>query len=218
MAPAGVPVLWWRSVGHSFTAFAKEGFIDELAHFAGADPYRYRRQLLARHPRQQAVLDLAAEKAGWGKPPATGRSRGIAIHESFGSIVAQVAEVSVNQTGKIRVHKVVCAVDCGRIVNPDTIAAQMESGIVFGLSAALNGEITFKAGRVEQGNFLDYPILRIEEMPVVEVHIVPSQEDPGGIGEPGVPPIAPAVVNAIFAITGKRIRQLPISTFDLRKT
>jgi isoquinoline 1-oxidoreductase beta subunit len=218
MAPAGVPVLWWRSVGHSFTAFAKEGFIDELAHAAGADPYRYRRQLLARHPRQQAVLDLAAEKAGWGKPPATGRSRGIAIHESFGSIVAQVAEVSVNQTGKIRVHKVVCAVDCGRIVNPDTIAAQMESGIVFGLSAALNGEITFKAGRVEQGNFLDYPILRIEEMPVVEVHIVPSQEDPGGIGEPGVPPIAPAVVNAIFAITGKRIRQLPISTFDLRKT
>ena len=218
MAPAGVPVLWWRSVGHSFTAFAKEGFIDELAHAAGADPYRYRRRLLAKHPRQQAVLDLAAEKSGWGKPSVPGRYRGIAIHESFGSIVAQVAEVSVSQAGKVRVHRVVCAIDCGRIVNPDTIAAQMESGIVFGLSAALYGEITFKNGRVEQSNFLDYPILKIDEMPVVETHIVPNQEEPGGVGEPGVPPIAPAVVNAIFAATGKRIRQLPISKTDLRKT
>jgi isoquinoline 1-oxidoreductase beta subunit len=218
MAPAGVPVLWWRSVGHSFTAFAKEGFIDELAHAAGADPYRYRRRLLEKHPRQQAVLDMAAEKSGWGKPSVPGRYRGIAIHESFGSIVAQVAEVSVSQSGRVRVHRVVCAIDCGRIVNPDTIAAQMESGIVFGLSAALYGEITFKNGRVEQSNFLDYPILKIDEMPVVETHIVPNQEEPGGVGEPGVPPIAPAVVNAIFAATGKRIRQLPISKTDLRKT
>jgi len=218
MAPAGVPVLWWRSVGHSFTAFAKEGFIDELAHAAGVDPYRYRRRLLAKHPRQQAVLDMAAEKSGWGKPSEPGRYRGIAIHESFGSIVAQVAEVSVSQAGRVRVHRVVCAIDCGRIVNPDTIAAQMESGIVFGLSAALYGEIIFKNGRVEQSNFLDYPILRIEEMPVVETHVVPNQEEPGGVGEPGVPPIAPAVVNAIFAATGKRIRQIPIIKTDLRKT
>ena len=211
MAPAGVPVLWWRSVGHSFTAFAKEGFIDELAHAANADPYHYRRLLLGKHPRQQAVLDLVAEKAGWGKPSAPGTSQGIAIHESFGSIVAQVAEVSVSPASRVRVHRVVCVIDCGRIVNPDTIAAQMESSVVFGLSAALHGAITFKDGRVEQSNFLDYPILRIQEMPVVEIHIVPSKEEPGGVGEPGVPPIAPAVANAIFAATGKRVRRLPVS-------
>lgn len=218
MAPAGVPVLWWRSVGHSFTAFIKEGFIDELAHAAKNDPYRFRRQLLSKHPRQRAVLDMVAEKAGWGKPSAPGRHQGVAIHESFGSIVAQVAEVSVTREGKVHVHRVVCVVDCGRFVNPDTIAAQMDSGVVFGLSAALYGEITFKDGRVEQSNFLDYPILRIDEMPAVETHIMPSQEDPGGIGEPGVPPIAPAVVNAIFAATGKRIRRLPISYVNLGKS
>ena len=218
MAPVGVPVLWWRSVGHSFTAFIKEGFIDELAYAAKIDSYRFRRQLLSKHPRQRAVLDKVAEKAGWGKPSVPGRHQGIAIHESFGSIVAQVAEVSVSNTGKVRVHRVVCAVDCGRFVNPDMIAAQMESGVVFGLSALLYGEITFKDGRVEQSNFLDYPILRIDEMPAVETYIVPSQDDPGGIGEPGVPPIAPAVVNAIFAATGKRIRKLPLSHADLRKT
>lgn len=210
MAPAGVPVLWWRSVGHSFTAFAKEGFIDELAFAAKADPYQYRRRLLGKHPRQQAVLDLAAEKAGWGKSSTPGRFHGMALHESFGSIVAHVAEVSVGPADRVRVHRVICAIDCGRIVNPNTIAAQMESSIVFGLSAALYGAITFKNGRVEQSNFLDYPILRMEEMPIVETYIMPSKEAPGGVGEPGVPPTAPAVVNAIFAATGKRIRRLPI--------
>lgn len=216
MAPAGVPVLWWRSVGHSFTAFAKEGFIDELAHAAGGDVYHFRRKLLDGHPRQKAVLDVVAQKAGWGKLSGSGRYQGIAIHESFGSTVAQVAEISLS-SGKVRVHRVVCVIDCGKIVNPDTIAAQMESGIAFGLSAALYGEITFQNGRVEESNFLDYPIVRFEEMPVVEVHIMPSQEEPGGVGEPGVPPVAPAVVNAIFAATGKRIRRLPIRLTNLRE-
>jgi isoquinoline 1-oxidoreductase beta subunit len=158
---------------------------------------------------------MVAERAGWGKASRPERHQGIAIHESFGSIVAQIAEVTVTKEGRVGVHRVVCAVDCGRIVNPDTIAAQMESGIVFGLSAALYGEITFKNGRVEQDNFLDYPMLAFDKMPVVETHIVPSLEDPGGIGEPGVPPIAPAVMNAIFSATGKRIRRLPISNVHL---
>ncbi|OGP78261.1 MAG: twin-arginine translocation pathway signal protein [Deltaproteobacteria bacterium RBG_16_49_23] len=213
----GVPVLWWRSVGHSHTAFVVESFIDELAHAAGKDPYEFRRGLLANHPRHLGALNLAVKKAGWGKPLAKGRFRGIAVHKSFGSFVAQVAEVSVNPKGEVRVHKVVCAIDCGRIVNPNTIEAQMESGIVFGLSAALHGAITFKDGRVEQSNFNDYPVLRINEMPHVEVYIVPSQEPPSGVGEPGVPPIAPAVGNAIFAATGKRIRRLPIRRDELKK-
>jgi isoquinoline 1-oxidoreductase beta subunit len=207
----GVPVLWWRSVGHSHTAFVVESFIDELAHAAGKDPYEYRKGLLAGHARHLGVLDLAAGKAGWGTPVPSGRARGIAVHESFGSFIAQVAEVSVNPAGRIRVHKVVCAVDCGKYVNPDTIRAQMESGVVFGLSAALHGAITLKDGRVEQSNFHDYPILRLGEMPEVEVHIVESKEKSGGIGEPGVPPIAPAVANAVFALTGKRIRRLPMT-------
>src|SRR5512143_454470 len=156
----GVPVLWWRSVGHSQTAFAVESFVDEAAHAAGKDPFEFRRGLLAKHPRWKAVLELAAEKAGWGNPLPAGLARGIAVHESFGSFVAQVAEVSLGPSGGIRVHRVVCAVDCGRIVNPDTVAAQMESGIVFGLTAALYGEITFKNGRVEQSNFNDYEMLR----------------------------------------------------------
>jgi isoquinoline 1-oxidoreductase subunit beta len=214
----GVPVQWWRSVGHSHTAFVVESFIDEVAHEAGKDPYEFRRKLLAKHPRHYGVLKLAAEKAGWGRPLAKGRGRGIAVHESFGSFVAQVAEVSVSAAGKIRVHRVVCAIDCGKIVNPNTIKAQMESGIVFGLSAALHGEITFQKGRVEQSNFNDYPLLRLNEMPLVEVHIVSSREKSGGVGEPGVPPIAPAVANAIFAATGKRIRGLPIRPEELKKT
>ena len=210
MAPEGVPVLWWRSVGHSFTGFVKEGFIDELAHAARQDPYQYRLRLLREHPRERGVLDLAAEKSGWGGPMPEGRGRGIAMHESFGSYIAQVAEVSLAGDGKIRVHKVTCAVDCGRTVNPDIIAAQMESAIVFGLSAALHGAITFRNGRVEQSNFDDYPVLRMNEMPEVAVFIVDSREAPGGVGEPGVPPIAPAVANAVFAASGVRLRQLPM--------
>jgi isoquinoline 1-oxidoreductase beta subunit len=206
-----VPVLWWRSVGHSHTAFVVESFIDEAAHAAGKDPFEFRRALLARHPRHKAALELAAQKARWGKSLPAGRGCGIAVHESFGSFIAQVAEVSVSPKGEVRVHRVVCAIDCGRFVNPDTIRAQMESGIVFGLSAALHGAITFKNGRVEQCNFNDYPVLRINEMPKVEVHIVPSQEPPGGVGEPGVPPIAPAVANAVFAATGARLRTLPMT-------
>lgn len=212
-----VPVLWWRSVGHSHTAFVMESFLDELAHAAGKDPFQYRRRLLARHPRTLKVLETAAKKAGWGKPLPKGRGRGIAVHESFGSFIAQVAEVSLDKKGSIRVHRVVCAVDCGRIVNPDTIKAQMESGITFGLSAALYGAITFKDGRVEQGNFDDYPLVRMEAMPKVEVHIIDSSEPPGGVGEPGVPPVAPALANALFAATGARLRSLPM-TADKIKT
>jgi isoquinoline 1-oxidoreductase beta subunit len=214
----GVPVLWWRSVGHSHTAFVVESFIDEVAHAIGKDPYELRRKLLSKHPRHLGVLKLAAEKAGWGKPLPKGRGRGIAVHHSFGSFVAQVAEVSVSLAGNVRVHKVVCAVDCGRFVNPDTIKAQMESGVVFGLSAVLHGEITFKNGRVVQSNFHDYPILTMSEMPIVDVHIVSSQEKSGGVGEPGVPPIAPAVGNAVFAATGKRIRRLPIRAEEFRSS
>ncbi len=212
----GVPVLWWRSVGHSHTAFVVESFLDELAHAAGKDPYEYRQKLLAGHPRHLGVLKLAAQKAGWGKPLPKGRAHGIAVHESFGSYIAQVAEVSVGPKGEVRVHRVVCAVDCGKYVNPDTIKAQMESGITFGLSAALHSEITLENGRVEQSNFNDYQVLRLNEMPAVEVYIRRSTEKPGGIGEPGVPPIAPAVCNAIFALTGKRVRRLPIRAEDVK--
>ncbi|KAB0667377.1 xanthine dehydrogenase family protein molybdopterin-binding subunit [Oryzomonas japonica] len=207
----GVPVLWWRSVGHSHNAFVVESFLDELAHSAGLDPYQYRRSLLANHPRHLAVLQMAAEKANWGAKLPAGTGRGIALHESFGSFVAQVAEVSLDASGQVQVHRVVCAIDCGRIVNPDTIAAQMESGIVFGLSAALYGAITLKNGRVEQGNFDTYPLVRMQAAPRVEVHIIPSDEPPGGVGEPGVPPIAPAVANALFAATGARVRSLPLT-------
>ena len=212
-----VPVQWWRSVGHSHTAFVVESFLDEVAHAAGKDPLVFRRELLKGMTRHLGVVDLAASKAGWGTPLPPGRSRGIALAESFGSFVAQVAEVSVDPAGKVRVHRVVCAIDCGRYVNPDTIAAQMEGGIVFGLSAALHGEITIKDGRVEQSNFNTYPVLRMNEMPEVEVHIVQSTEAPGGVGEPGVPPIAPAVCNAIFSLTGKRIRRLPIRPEELKQ-
>lgn len=211
-----VPVLWWRSVGHSHTAFVMESFLDELAHAAGKDPYRYRRALLKNHPRTLKVLETAARKAGWGKPLPAGHGHGIAVHESFGSLIAQVAEASLDKKGNITVHRVVCAVDCGRIVNPDTIRAQMESGIAFGLSAALYGAITLKNGRVEQGNFDTYPLVRMQTMPRVEVHIIQSNEPPGGIGEPGVPPIAPAVANALFAVTGARLRSLPLTAEKIR--
>jgi isoquinoline 1-oxidoreductase beta subunit len=210
----GVPVHFWRSVGHSHSAFAIECFVDELASAAGKDPVEFRRALLATKPRHKRVLELAAEKAGWGSPLPAGRARGVAVHESFGSYVAQVAEVSVSK-GALRVHRVVCGVDCGPIVNPDTIAAQMQGGVVFGLTAALYGELTFEKGRVQQRNFHDYRILRMNEAPVVETHIVPSTEKMGGIGETAVPPIAPAVANAVFALTGRRIRRLPIRQEDL---
>ncbi|KAF1717081.1 twin-arginine translocation pathway signal protein [Pseudoxanthomonas yeongjuensis] len=204
----GIPVLWWRSVGHSHTAFAMESLVDELAHAAGKDPVEYRRGLLADHTRHLGVLNLVAEKAGWGGPLEKGRARGVAVHESFGSFIAQVAEVSV-ENGTIRVHRVVCAVDCGVAINPAGIAAQIESGIAFGLGAALHSRITFKDGRVQESNYHDYQVLRMSEMPAVEVHIVPSTEKSGGVGEPGTPPIAPAVANALFALNGQRLRELP---------
>jgi len=212
----GVPVLWWRSVGHSHNGFAVEAFFDELAHAGGKDPYELRRALLANQPRMRGVLELAAQKGDWGKQLPAGRARGIATHFSFDSYVAQVAEVSVDKQGAVRVHRVVCAVDCGRVVNPDTVKAQMEGGINFGLTAALKSEITLDRGRVQQRNFHDYQMLRINEAPQIEVYIVPSTEKPTGVGEPSVPPVAPALANAIFAATGKRIRKLPILRVDLR--
>ena len=216
LTEAGVPVGFWRSVGNSHNGYITECFMEELAKASGKDPFEFRRKLLANAPRHRGVLELAAAKAGWGQPLAAGRTRGIAVVESFGSYVAEVAEVSVNRkSGEVRVHRVVCAVDCGRYVNPDTIAAQMEGGIVFGLTAALKGQITIAKGRVEQSNFHDYEMLRLNETPKVEVYIVPSNEAPGGVGEPGTPPIAPAVCNAIFAATGKPIRRLPIRAEDL---
>jgi isoquinoline 1-oxidoreductase beta subunit len=211
----GVPTGPWRSVGASQNAFVVECFVDELAHAAGEDPLAFRRKLLGKAPRHRAVLDLAAEKAGWGTPPPKGRHRGLAVYYSFRSCVAQVAEASVSEAGAVKVHRVVCAIDCGLAVNPDLIAAQMEGSVVFGLSAALKGEITLEPGRVVQANFGDYPILTIGETPEVEVHIMPRRDDPGGVGEPGVPPIAPAVANAAFAATGHRIRALPIRAVNL---
>jgi isoquinoline 1-oxidoreductase beta subunit len=204
-----VPVLFWRSVGHTHTAFAMEGVVDELAHAAGKDPLAYREALLARHPRQLKALQLAAAKAGWGTPPPAGRARGLAVHESFGSIVAECAEVSV-EDGRIRVHKVTVAVDCGLAVNPLGIEAQVQGAIVYGLSAALRGEITLAKGRVQQSNFHDYQPLRMNEMPEVAVHLIQSDAKMGGIGEPATPPIAPAVANAVFALTQKRLRSLPL--------
>ncbi|HBL27742.1 MAG TPA: twin-arginine translocation pathway signal protein [Acidobacteria bacterium] len=204
-----IPVLWWRSVGHSHTAFVVESFIDELAHAAQKDPLAFRRELLPADSRHRRLLDTVATAFGWGKPLPPGHGAGLAVHESFGSVVAQAAEVSVEQ-GSIRVHRVVCAIDCGPVVNPDGVEAQMQSGIVYGLSAALYGEITFRDGRVEQSNFHDYQVLRLPEMPKIEVHIAQSKDKMGGAGEPGTPPIAPAVANALFAATGKRLRSLPL--------
>jgi isoquinoline 1-oxidoreductase beta subunit len=210
MVKTPVPVSWWRSVYASQTCFANECFVDELAGAAGRDPLAVRQELLAHSPRHLAVLNLAAERAGWGKAPA-GRAQGIAIHHFFSdAIVAEVAEVSI-EGGKVRVHKVTCAVDCGLAVHPANVKYQIESGVIYGLSAALFGEITVEKGRVKQSNFHDYPVLRMPDVPVVEVHIVPSAEPPKGVGEPGLPPIAPAVVNAVAKLTGKRVRRLPIS-------
>jgi len=204
-----VPVGYWRSVASSQNAYITECFLDELAAAGGKDPYQLRRELLRDEPRHRGVLDLAASKAGWDTPPPAGRFRGIAIAHSFASFAAQVAEISIDR-GRVRVHRVVCAIDCGMIVNPDTIAAQMESGVIYGLTAALKGEISIARGRAQQSNFNDYPLLTLEECPDIEVHIMPSTADPGGVGEPGTPPIAPAVANAVFAATGKPVRRLPI--------
>jgi isoquinoline 1-oxidoreductase beta subunit len=205
-----VPVLWWRSVGNTHTGYVMETMIDELAHAAGKDPIEYRLALLdAKRKRHRQVLELVRSKSGWRGPLPKGHAQGVAVHESFGSVVAQVAQVSVEQ-GRIRVHKVTCAIHCGLAVNPLGVEAQLNSAVVFGLSAALYGKITLKDGRVEQGNFPDYPVLRMNEMPRISVHVVPSSDDPTGLGEPGTPPIAPAVANALAQLTGKRLRRLPL--------
>ena len=213
-----VPVLWWRAVGSTHTAYTVEAFLDEVAEAAGKDPVAFRLEMLKDHPRHAAVLKLAAEKAGWGKSLPAGKGIGIAVHESFNSFVAEAAEVTVDGGGGIKVDKVVCAVDCGRPINPDVIKAQMEGGIGYGLGAILHDEITLEGGRVAQSNFHDYVPLRIEEMPEVEVHIVDSSEPPTGVGEPGTPPIGPAVANAVYNATGRRIRNLPFARHDLTGT
>jgi isoquinoline 1-oxidoreductase beta subunit len=214
----GVPIGAWRSVGPSQNGYVIESFIDELAHAAKKDPFEYRRRLLSKSPRLRRALEVAAEKAAWDKRLPAGHGVGIAAVESFGSSVAEVVEASVDDKGAVQIHRIVAAVDCGPIVNPNTLAAQVEGGIVYSLSSVLKDEITIDKGRVVQGNFDDYRILTIDEMPKVEVHIIPSTEAVGGIGEPGLPPVAPALCNAIFAATGKRIRRLPIKREDLKKS
>ena len=210
LAPPGVPVLWWRSVGHTHTGLAVEHAIDLAARKAGRDPFDYRRALLRENAKWLQVLDIVAARSGWGEALPEGRARGLAIVESFGSVVAQVAEVSI-ESGRPRVHRVVAVADMGRVVNPRHAKVQIESGIVFGLAAALHQQITFKDGRVQQGNFHDYPLLRQSEMPKVEVHLIVSEAGPGGAGEPGTPPIAPAVANAVLALTGKPVTRLPFA-------
>ncbi len=205
-----VPVLWWRSVGNTHTAFAMESMVDELAHSAGIDPLDYRVQLLKGQPRHLAVLQMAARKAGWRQPPPPGTARGLAVHASFGSIVAQVAEVSVDQRKHIRVTRVVCAVDCGLAVNPLSVEAQVQGSIAYGLGPTLHSALSIKEGQVQEGNFNDYVVLRLNEMPKVEVHIIPSKAKMGGIGEPATAPINAAVANAVFALTGQRLRSLPL--------
>ncbi len=209
LVEAPVPVGFWRSVGASQNAYVTECFLDELIAEAGADPVERRLELLRDRPRHRRVLELAAGRAGWGDALPEGRAHGVAVAESFGSVVAQVAEVSID-AGRVRVHRVVCAVDCGIAVNPDLIGQQMESAVVFGLTATLKGAITVRAGRVEQRNFDTFALLRLDECPRIEVHIVPGTDPPGGVGEPGVPPVAPAVANAVFALTGRPVRSLPI--------
>ena len=212
LVKAPTTVLWWRSVGHTHTAYAKEHFLDVLAKKLGKDPVAYRRELLAKEPRLLGVLNLAAEKAGWGTPLPAGKFRGVAVHHSFSSYVAEVAEVSVNADGTFHVDRVVCAVDCGIVINPDIVRAQMEGGIGYGLSAILGEALTLKDGAPVQSNFFDYTPLRMAQMPKVEVFMVQSTEAPSGVGEPGVPPIGPAVANALLAATGKTYAKLPLGT------
>jgi isoquinoline 1-oxidoreductase subunit beta len=206
----GVPVQWWRSVGSTHTAFSTECFLDEVARAAGQDPLALRRALLRGRPRHLAALDLAAKQAGWGKPLPKDKARGIAVHESFNTVVAQVVEIS-RRKDAFHIERVVCAVECGVAVNPHIVAMQMESGIGYGLSAALMGVITLKDGMVEQSNFHDYPVLRMNQAPRIEVHIVPSSGKPTGVGEPGTPVIAPALANGLLALRGQPVRALPLS-------
>jgi isoquinoline 1-oxidoreductase beta subunit len=210
-----IPMGFWRSVGASQNGFFSEGFVDELAIAAKKDPYEYRRDLLAKHPRHLGVLNLAAEKAGWGTPLPKGRFRGIACLEAFSTYAAEVVEISIDKDGTVNVHRVVAAVDCGRVINPDTAEAQVSGAIVYGITAALKTEITIDRGRVVQTNFDTNPMLRMNEVPKIEVHFVPNEETPTGLGEPAVPPVAPAIGNAIFAATGKRLRRLPFKPEDL---
>ncbi len=215
--PPGIPTGFWRSVGPSHNVFVTESFVDELAAAAKQDPVAFRRTLLEHNPRARAVLDLAAAKAGWGEALPKGHGRGISLQHAFGSLVAQVAEVEVAKDGSVRVHRVTCAMDCGAVVNPNTAEAQVQSGIMYGVTAALYGEITLKNGRVEQTNFDTYQILRINEAPAVEVHLVKSAEPPGGMGETGTSAVVPAIANAIFAATGKRLRKMPIDANLLKQ-
>ena len=211
LASEKLSYLWWRSVGSTHTAYAVEAFLDEVAEAAGRDPVALRLELLKDHPRHAGVLRLAAEKAGWDRQLPKGRFRGVAVAESFKTYVAQVAEVTVDDRGRPKVERIVCAIDCGVSVNPDIIRSQMEGGIGFGLGAVMKSQITIEGGAVQEGNFDGYDVLRLNEMPQVEVHIVPSSDRPTGVGEPGVPPIGPAVANAIYAATRKRMRILPFS-------
>jgi isoquinoline 1-oxidoreductase beta subunit len=214
--PPGIPTAFWRSVGPSHNVFVVESFMDELAVAAKQDPVAYRHALLDKSPRAKAVLQLAAEKAAWGGALPKRIGRGVSLQFVFGTYMAQVAEVEVSKDGAVRVRRVVCAVDCGAVVNPDTVRAQIEGAIIFGISAALYGEITLKDGRVEQANFNNYRVLRMNETPAIEVHIVRNFDAPGGIGEPGTSAIVPAVTNAIFAATGKRVRKLPVDPAALK--
>ncbi|MGA2793543.1 MAG: xanthine dehydrogenase family protein molybdopterin-binding subunit [Roseiarcus sp.] len=215
--PPGIPTAFWRSVGPSHNVFVTESFVDELAAAAKQDPVAYRRALLEKAPRAKAVLELAAERAGWGQPLPKRVGRGVSVQFVFGTYIAQVAEVEVSTDGAVRVRRVVCAVDCGTVVNPDIVRAQIEGAIIFGITAALHGEITLKSGRVEQTNFDTYQMLRMNEAPAIEVHIVPSSEPPGGMGEPGTSAVVPAVANAIFAATGKRLRKVPVDAATLKQ-
>lgn len=214
--PPGIPTAFWRSVGPSHNVFVTESFIDELAAATGQDAVAYRRALLDHNPRAKAVLDLAAERASWSSPLPKGRGRGVALQYVFGSYLAQVAEVEVTKDGSVRVHRVVCVMDCGTVINPDTVQAQIQSGVIFGVTAALYGEITLKNGRIEQANFDTYQMLRINEAPAIEVHVVKSTESPGGMGEAGTSGIVPAIGNAVFAATGKRLRKMPIDSNTLK--
>ncbi len=216
MSNTNVPVGWWRSVYNSQNAFANEVFIDELAYKAGIDALKFRMNMLHNSPRHKEVLRLAAEKAGWGKSLPKGQGMGLAVHESFGSWSAQVAKVTISKDHEISVDRIVASVDCGTVINPDGVKAQMEGSIAYGLTSTLKGEITIEQGAVAQSNFHEFELLQMHEMPRVEIHIVPSSEPPGGAGEPGLPPVAPAVANAIFNATGKRIRKLPIKSKDLK--